>query len=279
MSRWFRHYTGMMRDEKLVSAAVKSKQPVERVVWVWGAILESASEIDDAGRYELDPAEVAYFLRADEVDVASIIEALTAANRVADGVVVKWGDRQYQSDKSAERQARYRERKQGKDRDGDVRTVDGDAAVTSRDGVVTPQEADTDTEVRKEEPNGSSKKHGCRLPADFSPDMDFAQNAGLSRSQAQTESDKFRDYWNGVSGAKGVKRDWPGTWRNWVRSAAERTPKSRGSPGYQQQPKHDPFKALALELSDEQDRSYGSDSRNWDDAQGVPQLTIDYQRR
>ncbi len=30
--------------------------------------------------------------------------------------------------------------------------------------------------------------------------------------------DSFRDYWIGVSGSKGVKRDWPATWRNWVRN-------------------------------------------------------------
>ena len=59
MSRWFRHYAGLARDDKLVRAAMKSKQPVERVVWVWCAILESAAEIDDGGRYELDHAECA----------------------------------------------------------------------------------------------------------------------------------------------------------------------------------------------------------------------------
>src|SRR3972149_8906027 len=105
MSRWFRHYAGMMRDEKLVRAAMASKQPVERVVWIWGAILESAAEINDGGRYELDHAEVAYFLRADEADVAAIEAALTQLARVANAIVVKWGDRQYQSDRSAPRQA------------------------------------------------------------------------------------------------------------------------------------------------------------------------------
>ena len=30
MSRWFRHYAGLCRDEKLVSVAIKSKQPIER---------------------------------------------------------------------------------------------------------------------------------------------------------------------------------------------------------------------------------------------------------
>ena len=111
MSRWFRHYAGMMRDEKLVAVAIRSKQPVHLVVWVWGAILESASEIDDNGLYEVDAAEVSYFLRTDEADICAILDGLTNAGRVAAGRVVKWGDRQYQSDTSKERQARYRQRK------------------------------------------------------------------------------------------------------------------------------------------------------------------------
>ena len=94
MSRWFRHYAGMMRDEKLVSVAIKSKQPVERVLWVWGAILESAAEIDENGKYDLDPAEVAYFLRADHADIDAVLAALTDAGRLADGIVVRWGNRQ-----------------------------------------------------------------------------------------------------------------------------------------------------------------------------------------
>lgn len=39
MSRWFRHYAGMMRDDKLVGAAIRAKQPVERVVWVWADVV------------------------------------------------------------------------------------------------------------------------------------------------------------------------------------------------------------------------------------------------
>lgn len=55
-------------------------------------------------------------------------------------------------------------------------------------------------------------------------------------------------------------------------------PNARGSPSHQPQPKPDHFKAYAEEL-DGQDRSQGSDSRYWDDAQGVSILTIDYERR
>lgn len=86
-------------------------------------------------------------------------------------------------------------------------------------------------QVVKEEPNGSSKKRGCRLPADFTADLGWAVSEGLSPSQAKTEFDKFRDYWNGRTGASATKLDWPGTWRNWVRQALERAPQAiRGSP-------------------------------------------------
>jgi hypothetical protein len=151
MSRWFRHYAGMMRDEKLVRAAMKAKQPVERVVWVWGAILESAAEIDDGGRYELDAAEVAYFLRTDEADIRAIEDALAALERVASGSVVKWGDRQFQSDKSRERQARYREnRKQPGGSDGDGVAPSRDGGVTERRCDSDAPETETETEVTSE---------------------------------------------------------------------------------------------------------------------------------
>lgn len=158
MSRWFRHYAGMMRDDKLVRVAMLSKQPVERVVWIWGAILESAAEINDDGRYDVDPSEVAYFLRADESDIRTIFDALATAARVADGRVVKWSDRQYQSDRSATRQSAYRERQrsQGSHSDNHEGASDGLVTVASRHGDAP----DTDTETDKEKlpPAGASRE-------------------------------------------------------------------------------------------------------------------------
>lgn len=153
MSRWFRHYAGMMRDEKLVRAAVKAKQPVERAVWVWGAMLESASEMNDGGRYELDADEVAYFLRCDADDILAIENALADLGRVSDGLVVQWSERQFESDGSKARQQRYRDRQKAQ-RDG----ANHDKQVTqpSRDGVVTPQE--TETETYQEDAIASKKR-------------------------------------------------------------------------------------------------------------------------
>lgn len=140
MSRWFRHYAGMMRDEKLVRAAVRSSQPVERVIWVWGAILESAAEINDGGRYDFDAAEAGYFLRSSADDIQAILDALVSLGRLDGNVVAKWGDRQFESDSAAARQQRYRDRQKPR-HNGGVTAEDRNG-----DGGVTPQETETETE-------------------------------------------------------------------------------------------------------------------------------------
>jgi hypothetical protein len=153
MSRWFRHYAGMMRDDKLVRVALKVKQPIERVLWVWGAILESAAEINEDGRFDLDPAEAAYFLRSSEDDINTITAGLEALGRVASGCVVKWGDRQYQSDRSSERVRAHRERKRAGDADrcvvGPLRNADETAVKRFRNAPETDTETDTETDQKE----------------------------------------------------------------------------------------------------------------------------------
>lgn len=147
MSRWFRHYAGMMRDDKLVRVAIKSKQPIERVLWIWGAILESAAEIDDNGRYDLDAAEIAYFLRADEDDIASVLDALAGAERVAEGRVVHWGDRQFTSDRSKDRVAAHRERKRAEKHGSEVTGGEGNVFVTLQPRHGNSPETETETDI------------------------------------------------------------------------------------------------------------------------------------
>ena len=90
MSRWFRHYAGMMRDEKLVRAAIHSRQPVERVVWVWLALLESASEVDRAGETASDPGEMAYHLHCDQEDIEAVMRALRSEDMLDGDSVLEW---------------------------------------------------------------------------------------------------------------------------------------------------------------------------------------------
>jgi hypothetical protein len=144
MSRWFRHYAGFVRDDKLVRVAIRSKQTVERVCWIYAAILESAAEIDDAGRYDFDAAEASYFLRAEEADVEAVIRELETAGRLSDGTVTKWANRQFQSDKSAARVAKHRERK----RENNANSDSGNADVTLQEQRCIAPETETETEKK-----------------------------------------------------------------------------------------------------------------------------------
>lgn len=81
---------------------------------------------------------------------------------------------------------------------------------------------------------------GTRLTQDWKPsenDTNEAFKIGLTLEQIDHEANKFRDYWIGLSGSKGVKLDWSATWRNWCRSAKERSraPVRVGSGGNQSQ--------------------------------------------
>ena len=70
-------------------------------------------------------------------------------------------------------------------------------------------------EIRDLDTRVAGSKKGCRLSADWMPKDYFEETYEL---------EKFRDYWAGVAGQRGMKLDWDATWRNWVKSAKERRP-------------------------------------------------------
>ena len=61
---------------------------------------------------------------------------------------------------------------------------------------------------------------GTRLPEDWELSEDQKQFCVKERPDLDPVkvSAGFKDYWISVAGAKGVKKDWDATWRNWVRN-------------------------------------------------------------
>jgi hypothetical protein len=143
MVRWFRHYPGLARDERLMAVALRARQPVERVVWVWCAILEAASTTGNGGGFELDVDECAWFLRVPPDEIALVLQELEAAGRICDGRVTAWSRRQFASDRSAERTREWRQRH--------TANGSGKGRVTSpqrhRDAPETEAESETETET------------------------------------------------------------------------------------------------------------------------------------
>lgn len=84
----------------------------------------------------------------------------------------------------------------------------------------------TATGYSSEERTNAPRKRGCRLPDNWLPDPNVREqmaaefpNVDLKHAHA-----KFVDYWQSKAGKDAAKLDWNRTWRNWIRSEAERTP-------------------------------------------------------
>ena len=75
-------------------------------------------------------------------------------------------------------------------------------------------------------PRAPRDKRGVRIPDDFavSDEMrEWAKEKGFGSLDLDGITEEFVDFWKGVAGSKGVKLDWPGTWRNWIRRKATDT--------------------------------------------------------
>ena len=191
MKAWFRHYVGMTRDDKLMSVAAKSRQPLDRVLYVWIAILESASECENSGRYDVDPEMVAYNIRCEPSDVTAIMLALEVAGRLSNGVVCQWSARQFESDSSRDRMRRHRNRQNG---GGNGQKPHSDAPKNHSDndvldGDVTVTAPDTDTD-KKEDPVLTNGRQAAELIDDaaveiLGPDPAMDAEANLYRTGKQ----------------------------------------------------------------------------------------------
>lgn len=76
------------------------------------------------------------------------------------------------------------------------------------------EEIRLDKKEKKETTKGSRLSKNWIMPDEY---LEFCNKERPDLSAHYT-SEQFKDYWIGVSGAKGVKTDWFATWRNWVRN-------------------------------------------------------------
>lgn len=108
---WYRRYTGTCADPKIAEAAMISGAPRCLVIAVWDALLESACEDEDLGRYSVTPRRIAAMLVEPVDRIGQVFEALTEIGMIAGGVIVAWEKRQPNSETpaaAAERQRRSR---------------------------------------------------------------------------------------------------------------------------------------------------------------------------
>lgn len=95
---------------------------------------------------------------------------------------------------------------------------------TNPDETQSEPNAKASQNQSQKEKNPSGSVRGTRLPANWLPsesEAAYALKHGMLNGHLNAEIEKFRDWWAAAPGQKGVKADWPATWRTWVRKALE----------------------------------------------------------
>lgn len=81
-------------------------------------------------------------------------------------------------------------------------------------------------------PAGASYR-GTRINPSWGPTeelIQFAIGRGFSYDSLREEVNRFKDYWIAQPGQKGLKLDWPATFRNWIRNANRNAGATHGTP-------------------------------------------------
>ena len=105
------------------------------------------------------------------------------------------------------------------------------AALEKFETAQTADHPPAPPDEKNENKNSKKEPRGIRLKKfldDYGEDKagkefgDWARKEGFEVSKINFEMQKFCDYWNAQPGQRGVKLDWPATWRNWIRKVLER---------------------------------------------------------
>lgn len=231
---WFRSWHGAPTDNKwLVIGRKAGVSPgiVSAVVW---ALFDYASQNDNRGSIEnFDIETYSAFSGFEEAQVGAVVKALIEKEIIQENKFISWGRRQPKhSDNSTDRVRKHRDMKRN------------ETDVTAHETICNTdtEEIRLDTEKKEEivlasadasadeKPKIKSEK-GKRLKAylaerdEDSVGEEFGtwalKELGLSAELINAEMQKFCDYWNATPGQRGVKLDWPATWRNWMRKVKE----------------------------------------------------------
>jgi hypothetical protein len=162
------------------------------------------------------------------MSLAALIRSMAAAGATAEAIAiaVEAIEAAQANDPREAKRAADRERMRRKrDMSQEVARQSRDTEATVADIPLSPALSPQTPQTHPHTPGvNTTRARGCRLPEAWAPeDGDWLASVdALGGDVAATnELDRFRDYWRAVPGAKGLKLDWPATWRNWVRRASE----------------------------------------------------------
>ena len=101
-------------------------------------------------------------------------------------------------------------------------SASAELATVAADAAPATANTSKPSEAKKPSPRARSSR-GTRLPDGWQPDQALADwtRANAPAAANAAEVDRFRDYWQSLSGQRAVRADWAATWRNWARRCQE----------------------------------------------------------
>lgn len=209
---WLRLYTEFASDPKVQILAFEDQRHYVMLLCLKGNGVLDAAAPSEGYRERL-------VAKALGLDPASASEA---KRRLTEGGLIdpawhplKWDARQFQSDSSAERVRRFREKSR--------RNVTVTLQKRPSNAIdQTQNRSDTDKTQSRGDARGEPRavrSTAARLPGDFELTEGrrfYATQQGIADPLRTFEN--FRDYWIAASGAKARKHDWDATWRMWCRN-------------------------------------------------------------
>lgn len=237
--KWFRLHTDILNDPKV--------QTLELGVFkiYLNSLCHAAQRDKDGNLGTL--FDVSYALRETKEAVSSAFHTLEEIGLVVTVGetfhIPQWKKKQFKSDTSTERVKKHRNKMK---RPGNVT-------------VTAPEQNRTDTDIEKDIskdiPKKTQMKKGCRINGKFQdgdkiPDdfLKAATKKGFTLERANSEFEKFVNYWTAASGKNAIKRSWIAAWRTWVANSIEWAGNNNGNPGGRSKPSDSPLLDVAANL-------------------------------
>jgi hypothetical protein len=162
-----------------------------------------------------------------------------------------WSDIQLTREEIAQfRRSKAEAGRRGGRRSGEVRRSKAEARASEAPGSKSnlepePEPIATDVAIREPRKRGTTTS-GTRIPDDFTvtPEMVAWAHEHAPHVDGRAETARFVDYWRAKAGKDGLKRDWPATWRNWMRTAEERSATRRPTNGHHRPTADDKIAAI-----------------------------------
>ncbi len=132
---WYRRYHGTCTDPKLAKAARHAGVERYCAIAAWDAVLEYASGAKPRGCiFGLDPEDISFAIGCTDDQAQRLLQAFRALGMLNGERVCAWERRQFQSDSSAERTKRWRDKKSAASPNDDVTSPErrNDVLVTDQ---------------------------------------------------------------------------------------------------------------------------------------------------